>query len=155
MLVQLRRRRLARKLSQTLTEHLLLLDLDILVREEDDTAVGDEGREILDEFVGVGRFEPLRELDGGVGEAGADVESLVAGLELSERTEDVDGSDGGGHFCEWGWSGVGARYSGMVGRGPEVDISPLLYRPERPLQYGTRPEIDFDNARVSYFFRNP
>lgn len=95
MLVKLGRRRLARELAQALSEHFLFLDFDILVGEEDYATVGDERGEILDELVGVGGFEPLRELDVGVGEAGADVKSLVAGLELSEGTKDVDGSNGG------------------------------------------------------------
>jgi hypothetical protein len=88
---------LAAELTEPRPKLLLLIQCEVLVREEYNASVRDQSREILDEFIGVGRGEERRQLSVRMREPCTDVRGLVVGLEAAERT--LRGNRSGYHRC--------------------------------------------------------
>lgn len=113
--VQGARRGAASKLSEAERELLLLLDREVLCAEEDDTAVGDERREVADELVAVLGGEEGGELRVWRGEFGPNVWCEVQVRELLERAEEGK-RDSDGH-CRWSRAGLGLDTGGTTSKG--------------------------------------
>jgi hypothetical protein len=87
MLVQVTRLGATCKLAKLATEHLLLVDSNILIAKENYAALRDEAREVTKVFVRIGGVHELRELYRR--ELGADMCSKVDGRILRERSGKV------------------------------------------------------------------
>lgn len=127
MLMQLACLRLARQLSQLLTQHFLALDIDVLVPEKHDAALRDQDGEIPDLRIVA---EDLRQLEFGelAPDDGCHVEGLIVvqaagvGQGLGEGGALGEACDGLLEFGDGAGGGFGGESSWRGGCLGDVDV---------------------------------